>query len=116
MQFNLKTCINVMKEKIARFGIILCSCYLGTLNAFCDDDIFVTAEKVIGRVQTKVVSIGKKLFPLALVIAVVSLFITHDERKLQIEIKILICLCVAYALLLLIDSGSFTTTINNLLN
>lgn len=85
-------------------------------SASSGDDVFTVAESAVDSIVGKLVSLGTKLFPLALVICIISLFITHDERKLGMEIKILITLCIAYALLLMIDNGIFTNTVTDILN
>jgi len=121
MEIALSSAVKAGKEKLRKIGIMITCCYLGTFSSYCDTklnnsgDIFSVAEGAVDSVQDKLVSLGTKLFPLALVICIVSLFITHDERKLQIELKILITLCVCYALLLLIDNGTFVTTVKSIL-
>ena len=52
-------------------------------------DAFSDAETGVGNLQTKLVSLGKKLFPLAIVICAVAMFFTRDQKKFDVEKRIL---------------------------
>lgn len=95
---------------LKKVSIVLVSYYLGICGAYCG--IFEKAESATTTVTTNLLSLAKKIFPLSLVICVVALFVTHDERKLQLEIKIGIGLCVGYVVLLLATNGTIAATLD----
>lgn len=93
-----------LSKALTKVGIILTAAWYGNIYVFSADP-FDTAVSAVDEVRDGLVKVGKALFPVAIIVIVVSLFITHDERKLQMEIKIGIALCVAYILLVIFSSG-----------
>ena len=90
------------KNLLTKAGVIVTAAWYGNVEVFCDP--FSKAETALSSVLTGLVKVGKALFPIAIIIIIISLFITHDERKLQMEIKIGVALCVAYILLLIFSN------------
>jgi hypothetical protein len=116
MNLNAKTSqgIGYVKCKIALLLIFLSYLWLSTYWTYCSD-IFSTATTVVDNTKSGVIDVATSLFPLALAICVLCLFITHDEKKLGIELKILITLCVGYLILLMIKNGTITSTLDGLI-
>lgn len=77
-------------------------------------DAFSDAETGVGNLQTKLVSLGKKLFPLAIVICAVAMFFTRDQKKFDVEKRILVGCCLAMALLVIVQKGNLVSTIEGL--
>lgn len=109
---SIKKIAGLLQQKVKTFGIMIMSCYLGTAGAFCTD-AFEVAEGATDTLTTKMTSLCYKIFPLAIVICIVSLFITHDERKLAMEWKILAGLIAGLALLILVEKGIIVDTVKN---
>lgn len=109
-----KTIIKDMGSRISQFfkraGVILTSYMLAAGGAYCG--VFEKANSATDAVTKNLLELGKKLFPLSIIICVVALFVTHDERKLQMEIKITLGLCVGYVLLLLATNGAIASTLD----
>ena len=64
---------------------------------------------------TKLTSLAFKLFPLAIVIDIVVIFFTHDQRKMEAEIKILVGLFLCLVLLLFVEADMLVPTIRGIL-
>ena len=100
-----------LKNRLAgiakKAGIILTAAWYGNIYVYADP--FDTMESGLQNVLTGLVKVGKALFPVAIVIIIVMLFWTRDERKLAMEIKIGIALCVAYVLMIIMGSGASNT-------
>lgn len=70
------------------------------------DKLETTAKNTISDVEKTVVEICMALFPLSLILGLVVLFFTHDERKISLTVKICITICIVTALILLIHAGT----------
>lgn len=80
------------------------------------DDAFDQAGTAMSNVQTKLVTLAGKAFPLALIVCFFLMFFTRDQKKFQTEAGFAIGLVVVYLGILLVSKGTVTTTVQNLLN
>lgn len=105
--------IKTFKDSLLKTSLVLSSAICCYLPAYCD--IFDTAEQGIGNLMSKCLSLAFKLFPLAIVIDIVVIFFTHDQRKMEAEIKILVGLCLCLVLLLFVEADMLIPTIRGIL-
>lgn len=105
--------VKTVKKSLLKASLLLSSAICCYLPTYCD--VFDTAELGISSLQTKLTSLAFKLFPLAIVIDIVVIFFTHDQRKMELEIKILVGLCLCLVLLLFVEADMLVPTIRGLL-
>lgn len=79
-------------------------------------DLFEKTEGVLGDTQGKLVHLAMAIFPVSLIVLILNLFFTKDERKVGMIGKACIVVCVAAALIMIIDSGTVLETIKTWLN
>ena len=78
-------------------------------------DAFDQAQQAVSRTQNRLVGLAKVLFPFSLVILIIAILFTHDQKALATELKTALIICVAYVALLIVTSGGFAETFSNLL-
>ncbi len=78
-------------------------------------DLFEVAESASESVMTKLLSLAKVLFPLALIILFISILFTKDQRALSTEIKLAVTICIVYALILLVGNNTVRNTVTDLI-
>ncbi len=83
-------------------------------NQLVYSDAFDSATTAVSNLQTKLISLAKVLFPLAIVICGVAMFFTRDQKKFETEKHILIGCCLAFALIVLVSKGNLVSTIEDL--
>ena len=83
-------------------------------NCLVYSDAFESAEKAVGNLQDKLVTLAEVMFPLAIVICAISMFFTRDQKKFDTEKHILVGCCLAFALIVLVTKGNMVETIKNL--
>lgn len=105
---------NVVLQKVATIGAAVVGTIVSTVGAF-SKDAFDMAGDAITTTQDKAVAIAKKLMPLALVVCIIAILVSHDERAMAIEKKIALTICVAYIALLLISNGAVQNTLDSLI-
>ena len=104
-----------IKEKIVSLGLSTAAFVMGTTTAYSSDGgAFEAAGKATEKLQGYVVGLAKTLLPFALIVLIVSILFTHDQRALQMELKTALIVCVAYIALLIIDSGALMNTMESL--
>ncbi|MBO5371752.1 MAG: hypothetical protein J6A75_03425 [Lachnospiraceae bacterium] len=69
------------------------------------DTLEKNAEDAISDVQDFLVKISFALFPVALIVGLLALFFTHDERKISLTVKICGTILVVTALIIFINGG-----------
>ena len=99
-----------MLTAITAFGT-LC---IAKTNYILSTDAFTQAGTAVDNLQSKLITLAGKIFPLALVVTIIAMFFTRDQKKFDTEKTILIGLCIAYALLILVSKGAVVTTITSL--
>ena len=77
-------------------------------------DIFDDIQKVSGNAQSKIIETATVLLPLVIVIDILCIVFTRDQRKIALEASILITAIVAFVALLIINNGDIATTLKNL--
>ena len=82
------------------------------LPVYCD--AFDSAITATNALKDRVVELAKVLLPFSLIVLIVLILFTHDQKALQMELKTALILCVAYIFLLIIDSDAFMETFDNL--
>lgn len=105
--------VKTAKDSLLKASLLLSTaigCYLPT---YCD--VFDTAEAGVTSLVSKLTSLAFKLFPLAIVIDIVVIFFTHDQRKMEMEIKVLVGLCLCLVLLLFVEADMLVPTIRGIL-
>ena len=104
-------------KRVVQLTTAVTAAYYGNTSVYCagGNDAFSQAETALSSLLTKLWNISKKILPVAMAICIISLFVTHDERKLETEKRILVAMCVAFALLYLVaDKKSIVDTITGL--
>ena len=74
------------------------------------DDI----ETVSSNTQTQLVSAAKALLPLVIIIDIICIIFTRDQKKLSAEIGILVASIIGFIAMLLVDKGTLVNTLTNL--
>lgn len=69
------------------------------------NDLFTTAEETIGGIQTKVVKVILALIPLAIIILLACIMLTHNEKKISGYIQIIIIIIVAAVCVFLVANN-----------
>lgn len=69
------------------------------------DTLEGNATDAIGEVQEFLVNISLGLFPVALIVGLITLFFTHDERKISVVTKICFTIVIVTALIIFINGG-----------
>ena len=110
---NKKKLTEVIKQKVISAALIITANMMGTGAAY-STDAFSKAEGAVTSLQDKIINFASIIFPFSLVILVVAILFTHDQKALQTELKTGLMICVAYAVLLLIKSGAVKSTIEGL--
>lgn len=86
-----------------------------TINpALCT--IFEDIKTVAGNTQNELVSLAETLLPLIIIIDILAIIFTRDQKKLQMEIGILVSAIIGYLALLIVANGTLSTTLKNLTN
>ncbi len=84
-------------------------------NTAAYSDAFDQAEKAIDGTYDKITNFADKLFPFSLVVLIIAILFTHDQKALAAEIKTAVMICIAYVLLLIVESGDFLKTFSGLI-
>ena len=88
------------------------------VNQACVYSSLTGAFKSIGdtttNAQNQIVALAKVLFPFSLVILIIAILFTHDQKALQVELKTALVICVAYAALLIVSGSGFVSTFDTL--
>lgn len=104
-----------IKEDIVALGLSTAAFVTGTVTVYSGDGgAFDAAQNATKSLQKYIVSLSKTLLPFALIVLIVSILFTHDQKALQMELKTALIVCVAYIALLIIDSGALMNTLENL--
>lgn len=77
-------------------------------------DIFDDIQIVSGNAQSKIIETATVLLPLIIVIDILCIVFTRDQRKIQLEVSILITAIVAFIALLIINNGDIAATLKDL--
>ena len=78
--------------------------------AWCND-LFTKANTVLDTTKGKLVSFAMALFPVSLIVIILTLFFTKDERKIGLVVKAGVVVCLAAVLILLINKGIVLDTL-----
>ncbi len=109
-----KISLTKLKQNALAGAASICAAYWQLRLTYCN--AFEEAEKAVTNTQTRLVSLAKVLFPFSLVILIIAILFTHDQKALATELKTALIICVAYVALLLVTSGGFTDTFASLLS
>ncbi len=98
----------IFKNKLfVKASTALTAVYYGMLPVYCDGaDIFNAASGGLTNLFNQLWTVASKLLPVAIAICIISLFVTHDERKIETEKRLLVAMVVAFALLYLIHKNT----------
>lgn len=110
----MKKTLSRIKQDIIAAGLSAAVTLTSTLSAFSTSGAFASAENATKELQNQIVALAKVLFPFSLVILIVAILFTHDQKALQFELKTALIICVAYIALLIVTSSSFLDTFSNL--
>lgn len=102
------------KERLQRLFITLTSILLCCRPVF-SSDAFAIADTATTSLTDKLTILAVKLFPLSLIIIVVLMFCTQDQRKLSMEWKALIGVIAVFILLLLVKNDVIIPTIEDII-
>lgn len=109
---NTKSSKNIIAIKAMTVIICLTAAYLSVMACYCD--AFTAAGTAADNLVTKFVDLASKIFPLSMVLLIISILITHDQRMMTAELKVGGGMCVAYIALLIVKNGQFLETFDNL--
>ncbi len=109
-----------MNKKSSRLGQGLMATALAAQatmlsNVAAYSDAFDKAEKAVDKTYDKIIGFADKLFPFSLVVLIIAILFTHDQKALAAEIKTAVMICIAYVLLLIVESGDFLKTFSGLI-
>ncbi len=109
--------MGAIKEKLRGLIANVAAFYIlatARANYLVRSDAFKSAETAAGKLQEKLVSLAKVIFPLAIVICAIAMFFTRDQKKFDLEKHILIGCCLAMALVVLVTKKNLVSTIEGL--
>ncbi len=102
----LKTCVHAALA----VAFVMAFCQVMPSAAWCGD-LFSKSESILGEAQGKLVHFAMALFPVSLIVLILNLFFTKDDRKIGLIGKACIVVCVATALIMVIDAGTVLSTL-----
>lgn len=111
-ELSAKTSKRSIKNRVLSAIVVLTAIYLSTMACYCD--AFDAAGEAANNLKTKFVEVAEKLFPLSMVILIIAILITHDQKMMTMELKVGAGLCVAYIALRIVNSDAFMETFTNL--
>ena len=107
-----KSMMQSIKQKVISTALVVSANITATIAAH--SDAFDSATKATTTLQNNIVKLCKVLFPFSLVILIVAILFTHDQKALQVELKTALLICLAYVALLIITGSGFLDTFTNL--
>ncbi len=105
--------VNTIKDKIIAAGLSVATSIMAIVPAYSDP--FEQATNATKSLMTKIVDLCKVLFPFSLVLLIVAILFTHDQKALQFELKTALIICVAYIALLIVADGGFADFFSTLI-
>ena len=79
-------------------------------------NLATAADTAIDGVQETIVSIALSLVPLAIIIALVGMLITHDPKKIKALVSICGTVVVVCALIMIVNGGTVVNIIEEFVN
>ena len=111
---TLKNTGNSIKKKIIETALAI-SASMYSMSAYSDTSgAFKMAESATKHFKTQIVELAKTLFPFSLIILILAIVFTHDQKALQMELKVAAMICVGYVLLLIVSNDDFINTFTGL--
>lgn len=117
----MKNFIRVNRNEIVRVALLSLAAVLCVMafNAFCPglafcNDLFDTAETSLGDLQSKIVNLSFAIFPVALIVLLVLIAVTHNEKKISLYRSLLITVCIVEGAILLVNNGYVLSLIKEL--
>lgn len=107
----------LIKVSLLSLCTILCLAaltYFLPTPVFCD--LFSEAKEITESTQDKIVDLAIAICPLALIVVLVLMLTTHNDKKLSVYKSIAITILVVFFLILLVDKGLVTDFIQNLVD
>lgn len=75
---------------------------------------FNSAWGMMADTISQIVSVASKLFPLGLIIIIIAIIFTRDQKQLSKLLQTAVYMAIAYVILLILGSGMVQTTIQDL--
>ncbi len=101
-----------VKRKVASFATYIAVLWANTYMMYCD--IFDDIGNAGVTFQDKLVATVTILLPLIVIIDIVAIVITRDQRKLAFEITLLISSVIGFIAMLIIDKGTLVDTLKTI--
>ena len=79
-------------------------------------NLATAADTAIGGVQETIVSIAMSVVPLAIIIALVGMLITHDPKKIKALVSVCGTVIVVCALIMIVNGGTVVNIIEEFVN
>lgn len=121
----MQNLIRKMSDSIVTAALVL-SCF-PISAAWCSDEgsaympsygekqsAFNSAWGMMADTISQVVSVASKLFPLGLIIIIIAIIFTRDQKQLSKLLQTAVYMAIAYVILLILGSGMVQTTIQDL--
>lgn len=109
---SLETALKVCVCAALAFAFVIVITQIMPSMTWCED-LFTKTEGVLGDTQSKLVHLAMAIFPVSLIVLILTLFFTKDERKIGIVGKACIVVCVAAVLIMLVDAGLVLQTLKD---
>lgn len=108
----MKNFLKINRNEIIRVALMSLAAVLCAMafNAFCPElsfcaELFDTAETSLNDLKTKIVELSFAIFPVALIVLLVLIAITHNEKKIALYRSLLITVCIVEGAILLVSRG-----------
>lgn len=111
MKSKIKNYIVKIATSVMTYLSIL---WANTYMAYCD--VFDDIGNAGGKFQSKLVNLVTVLFPLIIIIDIVCIVFTRDQKKLGMEIGILVSSIIGFLVMLIINNGTLVDTLKNLIS
>ena len=124
----VKKYLEKAKQGIVTAGLTASTAILNAHITYCKNppaqssDAFGKATSAVSATIVKILGLAKVLFPFSLVILIIAILFTHDQKALATELKTALIICVAYVALLIVagvggnDTNTFVTTFETIVN
>lgn len=91
----------------------------GVVPAFADEDISQitnTAASAVSNVQDSIVNLSLAIFPVSLIIVLILVMLSHNDKKVSGLLTIAGTICIACFLILLVNNGIVLNLLNSIAN
>lgn len=102
------------KQGVIKAGLIAAAAVNACVPYYSSSDPFQRASTATSKLTSSLVSIARVLLPLSLVVLIIAILFTHDQKALSAELKTAALLCVAYIALIIVSNPQFSDWLKTL--